>query len=155
MSWRIRRAQAVDERGILEFINREAQESNVLRREVIDWQNFVVCKIGNKIVGCVGYKTWDPMLPEVISIIVEEGFRGRTGISRALIWKLLSLLEERNFELVFCLTDKERFFARFGFVKTDIRFFPDKIIKDCSVCRKLLGSPYHSECSEVAMLRKL
>ena len=155
MTWKISMARMEDEASILELIHQETLSSNVIPREKIDWENFVVCKIGDHIVGCVGYKIWDKILPEVISTIVVEEYRGKTKIGKALVEKVLKTLKRRGFRSAFCLTENVRFFSKFDFIVVDVGLFPAKIIADCAKCPKNYGSPHNPLCPDQAMYLKL
>jgi argininosuccinate lyase/amino-acid N-acetyltransferase len=155
MSWKLRMAKKSDVEAILVLINEESTRSNVVPRNFIDWQNFVVAEIKGELVACVGYKTWDQILPEIISTIVRPEYRGKTDIGYSMVYKLLAQLQRRGFRSVFCLTDRGDFFSRIGFAEADVGLFPAKIMSDCSRCPKNYGSPLNPLCHERAMFTRL
>jgi argininosuccinate lyase/amino-acid N-acetyltransferase len=155
MSWIIRNAKADDEQLILGLINQESKQSNIVPRDRIDWQNFVVGMIKDEIVSCVGYKVWDSILPEIISTIVIPKYRGKIKIAKPMVWKLLSNLKKRGFHSVFCLTTRQDFFEKFGMQIVPVKVFPQKILADCQFCPRNLGGPHNPKCDDIALFREL
>jgi len=156
MCWLIRPALESDVSEMLEIINDEARRGNVLPRFNIDYQNHVLVydDITGKIVGCVGYKVWDQILPELISLVIVPGYRNK-NISIPLVHALLDAVRRREFQTIFLLTEEPRFFSKFGFWSVSITTFPSKVFADCANCPKNTGKGIIPSCPDTAMLLKL
>jgi amino-acid N-acetyltransferase len=89
---------------------------------------------------------WDRTLAEIRSIPVALGEQRRGGGSR-LVKALLAQAKKHRVSCICLFTRTPQFFARMGFAIVERSHLPDKIYKDCCLCRRS-----HS-CDEVAMVR--
>jgi amino-acid N-acetyltransferase len=155
MCWSIRAAGKADVVAIKELILKESESSAaVLPRSSIDYHNYIIVEEGGKLIGCVGYKVWDKILPELISAIVDPSFRN-LHIGESMVAALVNLVRHRGYRNLMLLTPKPEFFRKCGFEQVDVGLFPAKILADCAKCPKNLGSPLNPLCPDVAMVIKL
>ncbi|MFA6973818.1 MAG: GNAT family N-acetyltransferase [Parcubacteria group bacterium] len=143
---------------ISRFINSKSMENVLLKRstkQIIEmWKNFSLAMDGEKIVGVVGFKVWPDNQPEIISLAVNDVYRGM-GIGTRLIEYILEKIKKRGFKLVFALTTAAGLFEKAGFKKIPIKKFPLKTWGDCKYCPKNLGSPDNPLCDEVALMKEI
>ena len=103
---------------------------------------------GDLLVGCGALQVVNAHLAEVRSVAVHPDWRGG-GIGSRIVESLLADAHARGLGRVFCLTRRQSFFARLGFVTASKESFPHKIWNDCRLC------PRQSSCDEIAMVRVL
>ena len=76
--------------------------------------NFFVCKITGKIVGCAGIDIYTPKIAELRSLYVLHENR-RKGIASKLIKRCLEEAKQKGIREVITISDKEEVFRSCGF----------------------------------------
>jgi amino-acid N-acetyltransferase len=88
-------------------------------------------------------------LAEIRSLIVKENFRGMT-IGKSLVNKCLDEAVNLGLERVLCLTYRQVFFEKLGFVEIPKESIPEhKIWTDCIKCK------HFPVCNEVSLIKSL
>jgi amino-acid N-acetyltransferase len=147
------RPATLDDVGALEsFIAAYTSDGTLLPRpranllhHVRDFR--VVCD-GGLLIGCGALQVVNTRLAEVRSVAVHPDWRGG-GIGSRIVECLLGDAHALRLGRVFCLTRRQSFFARLGFVTVSKETFPHKIWNDCRLC------PRRESCDEIAMVRFL
>ena len=121
------RATAGDMPAIAEGIKQLQLDDLDLR-----WEQFVVAKEGEKIIGFGRIKTYMDAI-ELCSLGVLEGYRGK-GISTLLMNDLLKRAGEQS---VFVICIIPAYFEKFGFKPVDN--YPDSLIAKYTYCSNTLG----------------
>jgi len=111
-------------------------------------RDFRVVYAGDDLIGCGALQVVSSKLAEVRSVAVHPQWRGG-GVGSRIVESLLRDAHELGLRRTFCLTRRESFFARLGFVVVPKESFPHKIWNDCRMC------PRQDACDEIAMLRVL
>lgn len=150
MDWIIRLAKKEDLEKIKGLIFQESQQSTVLPRTSINYRNYIVVESNGALIGCVGYKVWGKILPELISTVIVSNYRNK-GVGKQMVSALIELIKLKRFRNLMLLTSVPKFFQKLGFTEIDVGLFPSKVLKDCAKCPKNLGSPYNPVCPDVAM----
>jgi len=109
-------------------------------------RDFRVAFDGDLLVGCGALQVVSTRLAEVRSVAVHPEWRGG-GIGSRIVEELLRDAHDLGLGRVFCLTRRQSFFARLGFVTIPKESFPHKIWNDCRLC------PRQACCDEIAMER--
>jgi len=88
-------------------------------------------------------------LAEVRSLIVKDGLRGKK-VGEKLVVKCLEEAVDLGLQRVLCLTYKQSFFERLGFVEISKESIPEhKIWADCIKCK------HFPVCNEVSLIKNL
>ena len=104
---------------ILKAILIDVSEIKILLQSVrgdtsnIYFDQFVVAKDGDKLVGCVRIKKMENNVLELASLAVSENYRGQ-GIGKKLVEEILRVQKERPVYLM-CFRDKKGFYTKSGF----------------------------------------
>jgi len=144
----VERARIKDAPYLHELINHFARKGDMLPRPLSEiYENirdFFVVRDGEKVVGTVALHIIWGDLAEIKSLSVWEEYQGR-GIGGELVRACLDEARELGIPRVFCLTNKPKFFEKFGFKEVDVMELPRKIWGECQRC------PKFPHCDEVAM----
>ena len=144
----VRQAKMTDVNAIESIVNFWSSKGETLPRSrdniVHDIQNFVVAELDGKVIGCACLYIYQTGLAEIRSVGVQSDIQGK-GQGKAMIQYLLEQARHIELKRVIVLTRVPDFFAKLGFVKTDMGGLPEKVIKDCDIC------PKKQACDEVAM----
>lgn len=111
-------------------------------------RDFKVVHAGDELIGCGALQVVSARLAEVRSVAVHPSWRGG-GVGSRIVESLLGDAHGLGLARAFCLTRRQSFFARLGFVVVPRERFPHKIWNDCRLC------PRQDACDEIAMLRVL
>ena len=112
-------------------------------------RSYLLAYIDSTLVAFCALHIHSSVLAEIRSLIVKENYRGR-GIGESLITKSLEEAVELGVQKVLCLTYKQSFFERLGFVEIPKESLPDhKIWADCIKCK------YFPVCNEVSLIKNL
>jgi len=111
-------------------------------------RDFRVACDGDRLIGCGALQVVNTRLAEIRSVAVHPDWRGG-GIGSRIVECLLADAHALGLGRVFCLTRRQSFFARLGFVTVSKETFPHKIWNDCRFC------PRRESCDEIAMVRLL
>ena len=87
----------------------------------LHWQNFVLAQDGDRLVGCGQLRPHADGSAELASIAVTPSYQGR-GIGVALVKTLIHL--HVGVLYLMCEGERQRFYARFGFVAVPARALP-------------------------------
>lgn len=149
---RVRPATVADVGPLEAFIAGYTSDGTLLPRSPTNLlhhlRDFRVVRDRGAIVGCGAVQLVDGNLAEIRSVAVHPDWRGR-GLGSRLVRALLGDAGRLGVRRVFCLTRREGFFARLGFIVVPTESFPHKIWNDCRLC------PRQDCCDEVAMQRVL
>ena len=114
-------------------------------REILLWRtpddirehaaNFLVAERRGQVVGCVALQDYGGDLYELRSLAVREEQTGR-GIGSALVKAAVDLARARGARELFALTRRVAFFGSRGFAVVPRERFPQKVWRDCLLCRK-------------------
>ena len=148
----IRPAQANDAGAILELIEFHADSEQMLFRTLDDIRknirNFLVYEDDGVVLGACALSACGSGLVEIRSLAVHPGHY-RKGVGTALVEQCIAQATQIEFEKIFVLTYALPLFEKLGFRIIDKAELPQKIWKDCQVCRK------QDHCDETAMIRSL
>jgi amino-acid N-acetyltransferase len=144
----IEKAKIGDVPQIHKLVNSFASKGDMLARPLSEiyenLRDFFVLKHGKKVIACVAlHVSWSD-LAEVKALAVAEDHQ-KSGIGALLIKACLEEAKELEIPIVFCLTYKDIFFEKQGFVRVDKMKLPKKVWTECFHC------PKFPDCDEVAM----
>ena len=143
----------VDIKAMQELVRSEVEKGVILFRDENEMANtirsYTVAKEDGKIIGFAALHIYSPILAEVRSLIVKEGYQGRQIGS-----KLVSKLEEEGRALglkqMLTLTYKKEFFEKNGFVEIPKENIPEhKIWADCIKCK------HFPICNEISLIKTI
>ncbi len=148
----IRQALSSDANQISALVELGVQEGQLLPRTVEmiaesinDW---VVAEEDARVIGAGSLLHMTLALAEVRSLVVAPEYR-KYGLGGKIVQALVDKAKERGIPTVFALTRAVNFFERLEFVVTGKENFPEKVWRDCSICRVRFN------CDEIAVVRKL
>jgi len=148
----IRPATISDAAAIRELVNGYAERGLMLHRSLESIyesiRDFLVCKDGGGICGCVAVSVFWRDLAEVRSLAVADGHRG-AGVGRELMQAAIESAKALGIARLFALTYEAEFFQRMGFRVVEKDALPAKVWRDCIYC------PKADACDEIAVLREL
>ena len=112
-------------------------------------RSYTLAYLDGELIGFCALHIHTSYLAEVRSLIVKDGFRGKkTG--EQLVNKCLDEAHELGLQRVLCLTYKQSFFERLGFVEISKESIPEhKIWADCIKCK------HFPVCNEVSLIKNL
>jgi amino-acid N-acetyltransferase len=144
----IEKAKIGDVPQIHKLVNSFAGKGDMLARPLSEiyenLRDFFVFKQGKKVVACVAlHVSWSD-LAEVKALAVAEDQQMK-GLGAQLISACLKEAKELEIPIVFCLTYKDVFFEKQGFIRVDKMKLPKKVWTECFHC------PKFPDCDEVAM----
>jgi len=145
----IRKAELHDIRAIYGIINPYSKEGIILKRTKKDIRRsidtFLVAEHNKSILGTISYHDYGEHLKEIRSLAVaKEHFCKKIGSK--LVKELIKSLRKKNNSRIFVLTYSPDFFIKNKFVKEPKEKFPEKIWKDCRMCRN------SGDCAETALV---
>ncbi len=112
-------------------------------------RSYTLCFKNGELVGFCALHIHTEYLAEIRSLIVKEGFRGEK-IGENLVNKCISEAISLELQKVLCLTYKQPFFERLGFVEISKESLPEhKIWADCIKCK------HFPVCNEVSLIKTL
>lgn len=151
----IRTAKLKDCQKLAYMINLEAEKGNMLPKTaheiMLNLSNFFVAEVDGCVVGCCGYKIWINAWIEIISLVIEEKFRGR-GLGTKLVDACIKQAKRQGFSKISTLTANHDWFYKRGFREVDIEILPHKIWGDCAKCSRNAAGPGDVRCNEVPMV---
>jgi amino-acid N-acetyltransferase len=144
----IEKAKIGDVPQIHKLVNSFASKGDMLARPLSEiYENirdFFVLKQGKKVAACVALHVCWSDLAEVKALAVSEEYQ-KKGIGADLVKACLDEAKELDIPIVFCLTYKDVFFEKQGFIRIDKMQLPKKVWTECFHC------PKFPDCDEVAM----
>ena len=112
-------------------------------------RSYTLCYDDNELVGFCALHIHTEYLAEIRSLIVKEGFRGQK-IGENLVKTCLDEAVNLGLQKVLCLTYRQPFFERLGFVEISKESLPEhKIWADCIKCK------HFPVCNEVSLIKTL
>lgn len=103
----------------------------------------------NKLIGFCALHVHSPALAEIRSLIIKDGFRGKS-IGTGLINTVLEEGRELGLQQVLSLTYEKEFFEKLGFAEIPKESLPEhKIWADCIKCK------HFPVCNEVSLIKNL
>jgi amino-acid N-acetyltransferase len=144
----IEKAKIGDVPQIHKLVNSFASKGDMLARPLSEiyenLRDFFVLKHEKKVVACVAlHISWSD-LAEVKALAVAEAYQ-KQNIGAKLISASLKEARELEIPIVFCLTYKDVFFEKQGFIRVDKMKLPKKVWTECFHC------PKFPDCDEIAM----
>lgn len=148
----VRKAKLGDAKTIHNLINTASLKGAVLARslsEIYDSiRDFLVAEDNGKVIGCCSlHITWED-LAEIRSLVVISK-QQKKGVGAKLLQATVKEAKRMALPRVFALTNKPKFFQKYGFERVNRKLLPHKIWGDCLKC------PKFPECDEVALWKKL
>jgi amino-acid N-acetyltransferase len=144
----IEKAKIGDVPEIHKLVNSFATKGDMLARPLSEiyenLRDFFVLKEDNKVVACVALHISWADLAELKALAVSEDYQ-KKGIGAELVKACLSEAKDIEIPIVFCLTYKDIFFEKQGFIRVDKMKLPKKVWTECFHC------PKFPDCDEVAM----
>jgi len=112
-------------------------------------RSYILAFRGDELLGFCALHIHTVSLAEIRSLIVKDGFRGMK-IGENLVNKSTKEASLLGVKKILCLTYKESFFQRLGFVEISKESLPEhKIWADCIKCK------HFPICNEVALIKNL
>lgn len=106
---------------------------------------FLVAEAKEKIIGVVSGFDYGNGLFEVRSLVVDENY-GKQGTGSLLVRQLIGSLKKKGAKKIFALSYSPEFFRKNGFYAVDKQTLPEKIWKDCRLCKN------QETCGETALV---
>lgn len=148
----VRPASPHDVPVIAAIIEAHAQRGEMLSRSADDIRralaDFSVCEQDGIPVACGSLVYYSPALAEIRSLAVADGIQ-RNGWGSAIVRALQQRARDVGVTTLFALTRAVPFFERLGFARCDRESFPEKIWRDCRLCR------VRDHCDEQAVAVRL
>ncbi|MEA2091596.1 MAG: N-acetyltransferase [Campylobacterota bacterium] len=112
-------------------------------------RSYTLCFKDGELVGFCALHIHTEYLAEIRSLIVKENFRGEK-IGENLVKKCIDEAVSLGLQKVLCLTYRQPFFERLGFVEISKESLPEhKIWADCIKCK------HFPVCNEVSLIKTL
>ncbi|MCK9491747.1 MAG: N-acetyltransferase [Sulfurimonas sp.] len=112
-------------------------------------RSYTLCFDGDELLGFCALHIHTEYLAEIRSLIVKEGFRGQK-IGENLVKTCVEEAQNLGLQKVLCLTYRQSFFERLGFVEIPKESLPEhKIWADCIKCK------HFPVCNEVSLIKTL
>ena len=134
--FKIEKATLKDVGEIHKLIGKYAQKGFMLYRPVLEIEykirDYFVCRVKNKVVGCVALRVWNKRSSEIYALAVDSDYTGQ-HIGTNLIKNCINEAKKLKVESVFTLTFKQDLFGRLGFKKINLRDLPKVIFTEKTV----------------------
>ena len=112
-------------------------------------RSYILAFKDSELIGFCALHIHTAYLAEIRSLIVKDGFRG-LKIGENLVNTALDEANELGLQRVLCLTYRQSFFERLGFVEIPKESLPEhKIWADCIKCK------HFPICNEVSLIKNL
>jgi amino-acid N-acetyltransferase len=112
-------------------------------------RSYTLAYKGDELVGFCALHIHTAYLAEIRSLIVKENFRGMK-IGENMVNRCLEEAVALGLQKVLCLTYRQQFFERLGFVEIPKESLPEhKIWADCIKCK------HFPVCNEVSLIKNL
>jgi len=112
-------------------------------------RSYTLAFLNGELIGFCALHIHTSYLAEVRSLIVKDGLRGKK-VGEQLVNKCLEEAVNLGLQRVLCLTYKQSFFERLGFVEISKESIPEhKIWADCIKCK------HFPVCNEVSLIKNL
>jgi len=149
----LRRATLLDIASMQELVAPEVESGVILIRSddeiATNIRSYTLAYIDNTLVGFCALHIHTADLAELRSLIVKDGYRGEK-IGERLVTKSMDEGIDLGLQRVLCLTYKQSFFERLGFIEIPKESIPEhKIWADCIKCK------HFPVCNEVSLIKNL
>lgn len=153
MKVNLRKATLEDINSMQALVAPEVESGVILERNsdeiATNIRSYILAYKDHTLIGFCALHIHTSYLAEVRSLIVKDGFRGEK-IGEQLVLKSLDEGRDLGLQRVLCLTYKQSFFERLGFVEIPKESIPEhKIWADCIKCK------YFPVCNEVSLIKNL
>ena len=133
---KIEKAKIEDVKEIHKLIDQYFKKGMMLYRFPADIEqkirDYFVCKVDNKIVGCVALKIWNRRSAEICSLAVDQEYAGKK-IGTKLVKSCIIDAKKLKIPFVFALTFRNEMFLRLGFKKITIKQLPKVVFTEKTV----------------------
>jgi len=148
-----KKAKLKDITNMQELVKSEVESGVILARSsdemATNIRSYILAFKDNELVGFCAMHIHTVYLGEIRSLIVKESFRGQK-IGENMINTALDEASYLGLQKVLCLTYKQSFFERLGFVEIPKESLPEhKIWADCIKCK------HFPVCNEVSLIKNL
>ena len=152
-SIRYSKAKLSDIAHMQELVQPEVESGMILMRSAdeiaTNIRSYTLAFHDDELVGFCALHIHTSYLAEIRSLIVKEKFRG-AKIGENLVKHCVDEAEQLGLQKVLCLTYKQSFFERLGFVEIPKESLPEhKIWADCIKCK------HFPICNEVSLIKNL
>jgi len=142
-----------DIKQMQELVAPEVESGVILQRSSdeisTNIRSYILAFKDDELVGFCALHIHTAYLAEIRSLIVKENLRG-LKIGENLVSKSLDEAQSLGLQRVLCLTYKQSFFERMGFVEIPKESLPEhKIWADCIKCK------HFPVCNEVSLIKNL
>ena len=149
----LRKATLLDIPSMQELVAPEVESGVILIRSddeiATNIRSYTLAYSDNILVGFCALHVHTAYLAELRSLIVKDGFRGEK-IGERLVVKSMDEGIDLGLQRILCLTYKQSFFERLGFVEIPKESIPEhKIWADCIKCK------HFPVCNEVSLIKNL
>ncbi len=147
------KARLSDIRAMQALVLPEVESGIILNRSSDDIatniRSYTLCFINGEMVGFCALHIHTEYLAEIRSLIVKESARGER-IGENLVNRSIDEAISLGLQKVLCLTYRQLFFERLGFVEISKESLPEhKIWADCIKCK------HFPVCNEVSLIKTL
>ena len=153
MKIRYEKAKLSDIATMQELVSAEVEKGIILARSSdeisTNIRSYTLAIQDEEILGFCALHIHTAYLGEIRSLIVKEGKRG-SKIGENLVLKCLDEAKMLGLQRVLCLTYRQSFFERMGFVEIPKESLPEhKIWADCIKCK------HFPICNEISLIKNL
>lgn len=147
------KAKLTDIESMQELVKSEVEKGIILFRSsdeiATNIRSYILAKESGELVGFGALHLHASDLAEVRSLVVKEGFRGKS-VGKGIVNKLLEEGVALGAKKVFALTYQKAFFEALGFVEIPKESLPaHKIWADCIKCK------HFPVCDEIALIKNI
>ncbi|MFT7004435.1 MAG: amino-acid N-acetyltransferase [Sulfurimonas sp.] len=148
-----RKAKLSDIQSMQKLVLPEIESGIILNRSndevATNIRSYTLCYEDNDLIGFCALHIHTEDLAEIRSLIVKDGFRGEKR-GENLVINCLNEAVAIGLKKVLCLTYRQPFFERLGFVEIPKESIPEhKIWADCIKCK------HFPVCNEVSLIKTL
>jgi len=153
MKIELAKARLSDIQEMQKLVTAEVESGLILVRSsdeiATNIRSYILAKENNELLGFCALHIHTSSLAEIRSLVVREDKRAM-GIGESLIDKAMQEAQSLGLQKVLCLTYKQSFFEKLGFVEIPKESLPEhKIWADCIKCK------HFPVCNEVSLIKTL
>jgi amino-acid N-acetyltransferase len=147
------KARLCDISKMQELVLPEVESGVILNRSsdeiATNIRSYTLCFKDGELIGFSALHIHTQYLAEIRSLIVKQNYRGEK-IGKNLVNRCLDEAVSLGLQKILCLTYKQEFFQRLGFVEIPKESLPEhKIWADCIKCK------HFPICNEVSLIKTL
>lgn len=148
-----RKATLFDIKSMQKLVKPEVVSGVILERSddeiATNIRSYILAFYKNELIGFGALHIHTISLAEIRSLIVKDGFRGKE-VGKQIVQNCLEEARQLGLKRVLCLTYKQNFFQRQGFIEIPKESIPEhKIWADCIKCK------HFPVCNEIALIKQL